>query len=311
MPTGVRPLDWSHDGRTWPNRQFSRFVTAAGLRWHVQLLGDGPPVLLIHGAGATTHSWRDLAPRLARRFRVIAPDLPGHGFSAPLPPDGRPTLPAIAELLAALLPALGHGPAGRPPALLVGHSAGGAIALQLIRTGHLTPRAMIGLAPALRPVPEPIATLLTTLAGVLGSDPNAPELIAAAFGDVATVRRALRDIGSALDPAGVALYARVFRSPPHIAGVLTMFAGWDLAPLAAALPRLTVPALLLAGARDRAIPPADVAWAAVRLGTARSITLPAVGHLLHEERPAEIAARVIALADALLTPRRPTGAAPS
>ena len=66
----------------WPNRTASRYVEAGGLRWHVQSLGDtGPVILLLHGTGAATHSWAGLAPLLATRFRVVAPDLPGHGFS--------------------------------------------------------------------------------------------------------------------------------------------------------------------------------------------------------------------------------------
>jgi pimeloyl-ACP methyl ester carboxylesterase len=76
----VKP-DWEREGRHWPNRGSSQFVRAAGLRWHVQVMGSGPTLLLLHGSGAATHSWRDLAPILARDFRVIAPDLPGHGFT--------------------------------------------------------------------------------------------------------------------------------------------------------------------------------------------------------------------------------------
>ncbi|NBQ74895.1 MAG: alpha/beta hydrolase, partial [Acetobacteraceae bacterium] len=56
---------WEKDGRDWPNRTASRFVEAGGLNWHVQLMGQGPCLLLLHGTAAATHSWRDLAPLLA------------------------------------------------------------------------------------------------------------------------------------------------------------------------------------------------------------------------------------------------------
>ena len=46
-------------------------------RWHVQVLGEGPTVLLLHGAGGATHSWRGLAPLLATDHRVVMLDLPG------------------------------------------------------------------------------------------------------------------------------------------------------------------------------------------------------------------------------------------
>ena len=63
--TGDRSI-WEVDGRDWPNRDSSRFVTAGGLRWHVQVAGTGPVVLLVHGTGAATHSGAP-APRLADR----------------------------------------------------------------------------------------------------------------------------------------------------------------------------------------------------------------------------------------------------
>ena len=85
-------LSWQRDGRDWPNREFSRFVSAAGLSLHVQVMGDGPAVVLAHGTGSSTHSWRTLAPLLARRFTVIAPDLPGHGFTE-MPETRRLSLP--------------------------------------------------------------------------------------------------------------------------------------------------------------------------------------------------------------------------
>jgi magnesium chelatase accessory protein len=120
-----RKPDWNTDGRTWPNRAASRFVVADGLRWHVQVMGSGPPILLIHGTGAATHSWRDLAPLLARDFTVIAPDLPGHGFTETPDAEGL-SLAGMARGLGALLDALGV-----EPVLAVGHSAGAAIAMQM------------------------------------------------------------------------------------------------------------------------------------------------------------------------------------
>ncbi len=68
-------LDWNADGSDWPNREASRFVEAADLRWHVQVMGEGPVALLLHGTGSSSHSWRDVMPRLAKSFTVVAPDL--------------------------------------------------------------------------------------------------------------------------------------------------------------------------------------------------------------------------------------------
>ena len=81
---------WAVDGRDWPNRAQSRFVTAGRLRWHVQVFGaeEAPMLLLLHGTGAATHSWRAVAPLLAADFRVVAIDLPGHGFTTGRPMGG-------------------------------------------------------------------------------------------------------------------------------------------------------------------------------------------------------------------------------
>ncbi len=63
-------LLWERDRGSWPNSGASRFVTAAGIRWHVQQMGSGPALLLVHGTGASTHSWREvLAPILPARKR--------------------------------------------------------------------------------------------------------------------------------------------------------------------------------------------------------------------------------------------------
>ena len=97
-------LNWDVDGLDWPLRQHSRFVQAGGLRWHVQHLAGprpgAPCALLLHGTGASTHSWRDVAPLLARHAEVLSLDLPGHAFTG-MPPGGvgspQLTLPAALD----------------------------------------------------------------------------------------------------------------------------------------------------------------------------------------------------------------------
>ncbi len=135
-------LDWDTDGRAWPNRAFSRFVRAGGLRWHVQVIGQGgtderPIVLLLHGTGASTHSWRALAPLLARRCTVVALDLPGHGFTGTSAKAEGFSLPAVASGIADLFRVL-----DLSPALVAGHSAGAAVAARLCLDGAIAPDAL-------------------------------------------------------------------------------------------------------------------------------------------------------------------------
>ena len=89
----------------------SRFIHAGGLRQHVVIGGDGPPVLLIHGWPQFWYAWRLIMPTLARDFRVIAVDQRGRGLTSKPPPgpsgQGYDT-GTLANDLAALMDALGH-----------------------------------------------------------------------------------------------------------------------------------------------------------------------------------------------------------
>ena len=136
---------WRRDGADWPNREASRFVRTTGLTWHVQVMGAGPTLLLLHGTGAATHSWRGLMPLLARHFTVVAPDLPGHGFTDSVPAH-RLSLPGMARAVQSLLWAL-----DRTPALAVGHSAGAAILARMCLDGAAAPRGLVSLNGAFLP----------------------------------------------------------------------------------------------------------------------------------------------------------------
>ena len=138
-------MAFAREGADWPNREASAFVEAGGLRWHVQTMGTGPDVLMVHGTGASTHSWEGLAPLLAQRFHLVAPDLPGHGFTeAKRAPDL--SLPGMARALAALLGVLDFS-----PQIVVGHSAGAAILARLCLDGTISPKLFVSLNGAFLP----------------------------------------------------------------------------------------------------------------------------------------------------------------
>lgn len=301
-PEGPR---WETDGRDWPNRSASSFVPAQGLTWHVQRMGHGPVLLLLHGAGAATHSWRDLMPRLAEHFTVVAPDLPGHGFTQPLP-FYRLTLPGMAAAVAGLMVRL-----RLRPAMVVGHSAGAAIAARMALDGSLRPELLVSLNGALQPFKGMAGHVFPGMAKLLFVNPLTPRLFAWGAADARRVTRLIVDTGSTLDPAGLALYARLFRSPGHVSGALGMMAGWDLDTLARDLPRLAVPLVLVAAENDRAIAPAQGRAVARQVPGARLVSLSRLGHLAHEEAPEEVAALLVDLAReaGLLNGGRPPAAA--
>lgn len=272
---------WAREGADWPNREASRFVQSGGLRWHVQVAGEGPAILLLHGTAAATHSWRAVLPLLAREARVIAPDLPGHGFTA-MPPPGGLSLPGMAGAVAALLETL-----GAQPVLLAGHSAGAAIALRLALDRCREARAVVAFNGALLPLGERHAAFFTRAAKLLVGLPFVPGLMAWRASSRAVAERLLADTGSRIDARGVELYARLFRHSGHLAAALGMMANWDLLPLLRDLPRLQAQLTLVVGANDRAVPPAQAERIRQRLPAARLVTLPGLGHLAHEERPEE------------------------
>lgn len=276
--------DWEQDGRDWPNRAHSRFVEAGGLRWHVQVAGAGPVLLLVHGTGAATHSWRDLLPLLTPCFTVVAPDLPGHGFTA-TPPAAGLSLPGMAAGLAALLAQL-----RMAPVLAAGHSAGAAVLVRMGLDGTIAPARLISLNGAMLPLPG--ARVLSPLARLIASVPAVPRLFAWRAADPAMVRGLLQATGSVIAAEGLAQYALLARRPGHVAGALGMMANWDLRPIERGLPRLRIPLTLVTGLRDRTIPPAEAARIQALLPSAERVDLPRVGHLAHEEQPAQVAALI-------------------
>lgn len=290
--------DWPRDGRHWPNRAASRFVRAAGFRWHVQVAGDGPAVLLLHGTGAATHSWRSLLPLLAERFTVIAPDLPGHGFTD-TPPAHTLSLPGMAEAVGALLRELAvH------PHLVVGHSAGAAVLTVMALDEVIAPRALVSVNGALLPLRGGPGDLFifSALARMLVSLPLVPWMISRSAGSRGAIERLLRGTGSVIDPAGVDDYGMLVRHPGHVAAALGMMAAWDLHSLSRALPRLQVPLTLVVGENDRTIPPADAQRVRALLPAAKVISLPRLGHLAHEEDAPAVAA-IICDAHCAIVPR--------
>ena len=101
-----------------------RFAEVKGVRMRYLTAGSGPGLVLVHGLGGAAENWVELAPELAARARVIAPDLPGHGGSSPL--AAAPNLNPFADRVADVLE--GEGVSG---ATVVGHSLGASVALRL------------------------------------------------------------------------------------------------------------------------------------------------------------------------------------
>ncbi|MEM7765878.1 MAG: alpha/beta fold hydrolase BchO [Pseudomonadota bacterium] len=278
-PPRARPgaPDFGRDGTDWPHRAHSRFWPVDGITWHVQRFGAGPTALLLHGTGAATHSFMDLAPRMAETHDVIAIDLPGHGFTQS-PAHIRPSLETVTRRIAALLDAL-----NAAPDLMIGHSAGAAIMLALADHMPTKPSQLVSLNGALSPFPGltkflfPAAAQLLTVGGVTA------HLMARSARNRSRVLALLEQTGGAPDDRFVDRYWRLLQAPAHVSGTLRLMANWDLSGMDPVLARTQTPVLFLTGSQDQAVDPGDADRLARLSPLARTVRLDRLGHLAHEQ----------------------------
>lgn len=290
-------LDFDRDGVAWPHREHSRFVKAFGSQWHVQEFmapdkaRDSSPVLvLLHGTGASTHSWRALMPLLAKDHRVIAFDFPGQGFSQVLD-DADPTLKTMAAAVAALMKELN---VENP--IFIGHSAGAAVALQVALSQTISCGGVVSVNGALYPFPGAASTIFPALAKMLFVNPFTPHVFAFGAGGKHRVRRLLDGTGSELDDEGLAYYQQLFQNAGHVRATLAWMANWNLAPLARKMGDYKGPFLQIIGGEDQTIEPGNAFETSQRLPQAETKMLRGRGHLVHEEEAETVADLILAFA---------------
>ncbi len=254
-----------------------RVVDVDGVGLHIIEAGSGPAALLIHGLGGNTFSFRETLPALAPRFRVVAVDLAGFGYSERDSARDH-SLDAHAALLAKLIEQ-----EGMAPALLLGHSNGGAIAMRLaarrpelverlVLVASTEPNRMRRGGPLRKLLLQPLRPLVS-----LG------QLLAAPLSRL--VLRGMVHDRSFVTPAVRAGYDR----PRQIRGSSDAY--WRLfadsahdAPID--LQTLHVPTLLLWGKQDRVVPLSTGERLLERIPDARLEVIDRAGHLPLEEQPA-------------------------
>lgn len=242
---------------------------------HVEAVGHGPPVVLLHGWAMHSGVWGPLLAHLAKRHRVYAVDLPGHGRSKPVDPF---TLDGIVDALGATFSDDAH------PLSVLGWSLGGMIAMRWARvhSERIARLVLVCTTPRFVAAPDwPHATPASTLTR---------------FGDelhVAwkeTVQRflALQINGSehartVLAALRAQLFARGEPSPRMLAAGLALLRSEDLREEVRAIDR---PALVVAGSRDTLTPAAAGEWLAATLPHGRFVPIEGAAHtpfLSHRE----------------------------
>lgn len=275
-------MRWPKDAHGWPMAEHSRFVLHRPHRWHVQEAGKGRTLLLLHGAGGATQSWRGLFPLLAQDHHVIAVDLPGQGFSQSGARDRLGLVP-MAEDLTRLI-----ADQGWQIDTIIGHSAGVPLALE---TGK-PDQKIVGINGALSTFKGVAGFLFPTMAKLLAALPFTADLFSATASSRESVTRLIENTGSDLKAEDLEFYRRLIKDRSHVDGTLAMMAQWDLDPLLDRLPNIAMQTLLMAGANDRAVPPETSRKAAQKLPNATFELIPDLGHLMHEEDPRQIADRI-------------------
>jgi magnesium chelatase accessory protein len=272
---------------TWPNQETSKFVEAGGIRWHVQQCGCGPSLLLVHGTGASTHSWRDLLPILAQDYSVLATDLPGHGFTDQVS-VANSSISGMGDLIATLLRALQVS-----PQYCVGHSAGAVILCRMALDGHVAPRTIVSINGAFVPLAGAARLLFSPVARFLADSPFMLRLISRRARNPANVAWVIAGTGSTLDAAGIDLYVRLVSNPKHLAGALRMMGNWDLYSFERDLPRLTTSLALVVAENDLTVPPHQAMKVKNTVINSAIYCLPGLGHLAHEEEPVLVAEEIL------------------
>lgn len=274
----------------WPQRSHSRSLRVGHLDWHVQVAGSGPTVLLLHGTGASTHSWAELLPTLAEVATVVVPDLPGHGYTLGATVAAL-TLPRMAADLQALLKALELA----PPRVVVGHSAGAALALRwalATAPAARAPCAIVGFNPSLVAPPALYTQWLAPLLNPIATAAPVASLLAAVSARSGMVDRLLASTGSTLSAAQRARYARLFARAEHVQGAMGFMAAADLPTLMVEARALALPTTFVLGAADTWVPEAPLRRVIAEALPAANVLRWAGGHLLHEVEPARAAALV-------------------
>jgi len=278
MSVDTRPVS-ERDGESLQTRQ----VIDGNISWHIQQTGTGPVCLLLHGTGASTHSWDPLVACLAPHYTLISVDLPGHARTiTPITADL--SLSGITRSLNALL-LQEH----IIPDIIVGHSAGAAIMAELCLSHAWDPQKLVSVNGAILPLSGFAGWLFSPLAKLSASAGWLPRVFARRASDPRHVRRLLESTGSEIDAAGLAQYQNLFRDPQHVAGVLRMMSQWKLDSLVPRLTQLTMPVQLIAATGDRTIPLRDAYRLKSLIPNATLDIIENKGHLIHEEAPESVA----------------------
>lgn len=251
----------------------------------LELEGEGPPVLLIHGYADSADTWRLTLDRLATEGRrALALDLPGFGEADPLRPEGL-VLDQYDEVAAA---AVAHLAEGGAPVVVAGNSLGGCVTLRIGARTDLPLAGLVPVAPAGLDMPRWFGIIERDLLirGLLGSPVPVPAPVVRRI-----VGEAYRQLAFARPRAAPAEIVRAFTSHHRDARSVSRFLDLgrrmlpELSLDAFALERIEAPVLLVWGDRDRMVSCRGSRHVLEAVPDARYVELDGCGHCPQLEEP--------------------------
>lgn len=257
-----------------------RFLKIGDQLVHIEQAGQGEPVVLLHGFGASTYSWRHVMPALAAAFRVIAIDLNGFGYTERPRTFESYTREGQAGLVLRVMDALGI-----RSAHLMGHSYGGGLSLFLASRHPERVRSLVlvdSSAPTYANDRRSRAASVKPLLGFyLRSFVLRPETVRKAL------LRSFHD-DSLVTPELVREYFERIR----VEGVVDAYYGLTAPAHTASEPveleKIRTPTLVVWGAEDTLISAAAGRRAAARMPDSEFVLMEGVGHMPLEEKPDEL-----------------------
>ena len=258
----------------------SRFVElGGGLRVHVRDEGprNAPAIVLLHGLNASLQTWDPWARQLARRYRVIRYDQPGHGLTGP-DPRGDYRAEAFVDVLDRLTAKL-----GAPRFVLAGNSMGGWVAWNYALAHPDRLRGLVLVDAAGAPDAQPKSL---PLGFRIARSPFAPmmEHFTPRWVIARSVRQSMA-VQSAITPAMIDRYWDLLLYPGNRQATRQRFGTPREDASAAAMQGIRIPTLVLWGEQDALIPLQAGRWFAKTIPGAQLVTFPYVGHIPMEEAP--------------------------
>ena len=236
---------------------------------------DAPAILLLHGFGASLQAWDDWAPALEKNLRVLRIDIPGFGLSGPAVNQDYSDAADVARVIAVM------DQLGVQQVIVAGHSMGGRIAWNLAAAHPERVSKLVLISPDGFPDPNAKSDKTYEVPALLGLLPYSLPQWALRMGGVAP---AFAD-DSQLTPQMMQRYHDMMLAPGVRTALLERMRQTRNSNPVVRLQSIKVPTLLLWGEKDAFIPLSNAQDYLKAMPQARLVTLPGVGHVLHEEAP--------------------------